>query len=61
VEVLFGGGGDDMVVVGHEDDVVDEKVISFNGLLKGPEHDTGDLPLIEPTGPVVSAADQVIG
>lgn len=61
VEVLFGCGGDYVVVVRHQDDMVNKKVIFFNGFLQCLEEDPGDLPLFEPEGPVVGSADQMIG
>ena len=60
MEVFFCSGGDDMVVVGHEDDVVNEKVIFFMGFLKGLKDDACDLALVEPECPVVCPADQVV-
>jgi hypothetical protein len=61
MEVFLGRGGDDVVVVGHEDDMVNEKVIFFIGFPDRLEHDAGDLPLVEPEGSVVGPADQVVG
>ena len=50
-----------MVMVGHEDDVMDEKVIFFMGFLERVKEDTRDLTLVEPEGPVVGPTDQVVG
>jgi len=61
VEVFFRSCCNDVVVVGHEDDVMDEKVIFFMGFRKCLEHDAGDVPLVEPEGSVVGPADQVVG
>jgi len=61
VEVLFRGGGEDMVMVGHEDDVVDKKLIFFHSFREGLEHDAGGLPLVEPEGLIVGPAYQVVG
>jgi len=61
VEVFLGGGGDDMVVVGHEDDVMDEKAIFLHGFGKGMKEDADNLPLVEAEGPVVGPADQMVG
>ena len=49
MEVFFGGGGDDMIMVGHEDDMMNEKVIFFMGFLDCLKDDAGDLPLVEVT------------
>jgi hypothetical protein len=40
---------------------MNEKVIFFNGFLKGLKHDPGDLSLVESECPVVGPADQVVG
>ena len=61
VEIFFCRGGEDMVVVGHEDDVVDQKLIFFSGFGQGIKNDAGNLPLVKPEGPVIGPADQVIG
>jgi hypothetical protein len=61
MEVFLSGGGDDMVMVGHEDEVVDGKAIFFHGFLQGLEDDPDGLSLVEPEGPVVGPADQVVG
>ena len=61
VEVIFGGGGDDVVVVGHEDDVVEVKVVFLGGFIQGVEDDADDLSLVEPEGSVVGSADEVVG
>jgi hypothetical protein len=61
IKVFIGSGGDDVVMVCHEDDVVDQKVIFFMGFLECLEDDTDDVALVEPEGPVVCSADQVIG
>ena len=61
VEVFLGGCGKYMVVVGHEDNVMDEKMIFFNGFGQGFENDAGGLSLVEAEGPVVGPADQMIG
>ena len=45
-----------MVVIGHEDDVVDEKVIFFMGFLKGFKEDACDVALVEPERSVVGPA-----
>jgi hypothetical protein len=50
-----------VIVVGHKDDVVDEKVIFFMGFLECTKDNTSELPLIEPEGSVVSPADQMVG
>lgn len=60
VEILFRRGGDDVVMVGHEDDVMDEKVIFFMGFPECVKEDAGDLPLVEPEGLVVCTADQMV-
>jgi len=49
-----------VVVVGHKHDVMDEKVIFFNGFCKCPEEDTSYLSLVEPESPVIGSADQVV-
>ena len=61
MEVFFGGGGDDMIMVGHEDDMMNEKVIFFMGFLDCLKDDACDLPLVEPEGSIVGPADQVVG
>jgi hypothetical protein len=60
VQVLFSCGGNDVVMIGHKDDVMDEKVIFFMGFPECTEEDASDLPLIEPEGSVVGPADQVV-
>jgi hypothetical protein len=61
MEVFLCCCGDDVVMIGHEDDVMDEKVIFFHGLLECFKDDSCDLSLMEPEGPVVGPADQVVG
>ena len=61
VDIFLGCGGDDVVVVGHEDDVMDEKSIFFMGFLEGGKDDADDRALMEPERPVVGPADQVVG
>lgn len=56
VEVLLRSGGDDMVMVGHEDDMVDEKVMFFLGFRKCIKDDACDVALIEPECPFVGPA-----
>ena len=61
MEVLLSGSCDNVVMVGHEDDVVDEKVIFFMGFLQCLKEDTSDLSLAEPERSVVGPADQMVG
>ena len=44
-------------MVGHEDDMVDQKVIFFMGFLEYTEENTDGMPLIEPEGSIVSPTD----
>ena len=60
VEILLGCCSNDMIMVGHEDDVVNKKVIFFNGFPQGLEEDPRDLSLVKPERPVVGPADQVV-
>jgi len=60
VEVFLCGCGYDVVVVGHEDDVVDEKIVFFVGFLQCVKDDAGDLPLVEPEGLIICSTDQVV-
>ncbi len=60
-EILPSRSGNNVIVVGHKDDVVDEKVIFFMGFLECTKDNTSELPLIEPEGSVVSPADQMVG
>ena len=60
MEILLGRGGDDVIMIGHEDDVMNEKVIFFMGFRKCLENDARDLPLIEAERPVVCPANQVV-
>ena len=61
MKVFFGSGSNDMVMIGHENDVMNEKVIFLHGLLKRVKDDACRSSLIEPEGLVVGSADQVIG
>jgi hypothetical protein len=61
VEVLLCGRGDDVVMVGHENEVMNEKVIFFMGFLQRLEDYAYDLALVEPEGPVVGPCDKMIG
>jgi len=45
-----------MVVVGHEDNVMDEKSIFFMGFLEGGKDDADDRALMEPSVSVVGPA-----
>ena len=61
MEVLVRGSCDDVVVVGHENDVVDEKFIFINGFGQDREENLRKFLFHEAEGLVVGAADQVIG
>ena len=49
-----------MIMVEHEDDVMNKKVVFFNGFPQGLEEDPRDLSLVKPERPVVGPADQVV-
>ena len=61
VQVLLCCCSNDVIMIGHQDDVVDQKVIFFIGFLECTEENAGDAPLVKPEGSVVSPAHQVIG
>ena len=61
VQVPVGGGGDEMIMVGHEDDMVDKKIIPFHSFGQGNEEDPGEPPLMKPEALVVGPADQMVG
>jgi hypothetical protein len=61
VEVLLRCRGDDVVMVGHENDVVHEKVIFFMGFLECTKENAGNAPLVKPERSVVCPAHQVVG
>ena len=61
VQVLLRCCGDYVVMVGHQDDVMHEKVIFFMGFPECLEENPGDSPLVEPEGSVVCPAYQVVG
>ena len=61
MKVLLSRGGDDMIMVGHENNVMDKKVIFFMGFLECLEEYSGDLALIEPERSIIGPADQVVG
>jgi hypothetical protein len=50
-----------VVVVGHEDDVMDENLIFFSPFGDSFKNDACYLSLVEPEGPVVCPAKQVVG
>ena len=60
VQILLSCRGDNMIMVGHENNVMDKKVIFFMGFLECLEENAGDLSLIESECSVVSPADQVV-
>jgi hypothetical protein len=61
MEVLLCGGGDDVVMVGHQDEVVDFKSIFFSNLRQDFGEDADGFLPVEPEGPIVGSADQMVG
>jgi hypothetical protein len=60
VQILFSCGGNDVVMIGHKDDVMDEKVIFFMGFPECTEENARNAPLVKPEGSVVCPAHQVV-
>ena len=61
MQVFFSCSGNDVIVVGHEHNVMNEKIIFFMSFLECPEENTSDLPLVETEDSVVGPTDQMVG
>ena len=60
MKVLLSRCCDDVIVIGHEDDMMNEKAIFFMGFLECLKYDARDLPLVKPERSVVGPTDQVV-